>query len=374
MSEYQYYEFITIDHSLSREQMRELRERSTRAKITSTSFINSYEWGGLKADPMVWMQRYFDALVYTANWCTCELKLRLPRDLIAESALQRYAAGDALQFNVAGDSLIVSWLLSESENHERFNIETGGGWMGRLAALRNELLRGDRRALYLGWLAGVSAGMVDDHALEPELPPGLASLTTAQQALIGFLEIDPEWIAAAAVPRQDDYACDFDAIESWVAGLSRKERDPLIALLVQGEPQLAERRARALYHAWCVDNGACDDDAAPRTVADLRALVEQERRPLKTSERSRRKAEDDKRLRQLAADFDAQWHAIEACVQKGTAAGYDTASAAIAELAAAYALVSNRAAFDAALGRFMQRHGKRRALAQRLAAAGLWNG
>ena len=40
MSEYQYYEFRTADRPLTKQEMGELRALSTRAKITSTSFVN----------------------------------------------------------------------------------------------------------------------------------------------------------------------------------------------------------------------------------------------------------------------------------------------------------------------------------------------
>jgi hypothetical protein len=61
MSEYQYYEFVAIDEPLTPKQMAELRSRSSRASITSTSFINVYQWGDLKGDPIDWMRRYFDS-------------------------------------------------------------------------------------------------------------------------------------------------------------------------------------------------------------------------------------------------------------------------------------------------------------------------
>ena len=48
MSEYQYYEFQTVDQPLSERQMSELRQLSTRAEITTTSFTNEYHWGDFR--------------------------------------------------------------------------------------------------------------------------------------------------------------------------------------------------------------------------------------------------------------------------------------------------------------------------------------
>jgi len=70
MSEYQYYEFQAIDRPLTKDEMGKLRACSSRATITSTSFVNEYNWGDLKADPVKWMEKYFDAYLYVANWGT----------------------------------------------------------------------------------------------------------------------------------------------------------------------------------------------------------------------------------------------------------------------------------------------------------------
>src|SRR5215212_2579276 len=76
MSEYQYYEFTAVDRPLTTREQSELRSLSTRADITATSFVNTYEWGDFKGDPLTLMKRYFDAHLYLANWGTRQLMLR----------------------------------------------------------------------------------------------------------------------------------------------------------------------------------------------------------------------------------------------------------------------------------------------------------
>lgn len=68
VSEYQYYEFATVDHALDEHEVADLRAISSRASITPTSFVNTYEWGDLKADPRELVERYFDAFLYLSNW------------------------------------------------------------------------------------------------------------------------------------------------------------------------------------------------------------------------------------------------------------------------------------------------------------------
>ena len=76
-------------------------------------------------------------------------------------------------------------------------MEDGRGWMARLAPVRDELLRGDLRSLYIGWLAAVAGEMMDDDETEPLCVSGLGDLTAAQQALAEFLEVDPDLLAGA---------------------------------------------------------------------------------------------------------------------------------------------------------------------------------
>src|SRR5438132_10072714 len=49
MSEYQYYEFQAIDRKLGEKELRALRDLSTRASITPTSFVNEYNFGDFAA-------------------------------------------------------------------------------------------------------------------------------------------------------------------------------------------------------------------------------------------------------------------------------------------------------------------------------------
>lgn len=165
MSECQYYEFAAIDQPLTRAEVVALRAVSTRAEITPSGFANHYEWGDLKADPADWMRRY-----YTANWCSCRLALRVPLASFRKAELKPFVTKYALTIEAGDEYWIFDWALDKSEGYDRFAGDDGSGWMRRLAPLRDELLRGDLRPLYLGWLAGASGGELREDAQEPEVP------------------------------------------------------------------------------------------------------------------------------------------------------------------------------------------------------------
>ena len=381
MSEYQYYEFVSIDRLLTTKQMDELRSRSSRATITVTSFVNEYHFGDLKGDPSDWLQRYFDAFVYVANWRSCRLAFRIPCDALEDFELSQYASGGALSIDRMKTHWIIEWSLDEGGNDERFNMEDGRGWMGRLAPLREELLRGDLRPLYLGWLASVTAGEVDDDDHEPEVPQGMAKLSAAQQALVEFLEIDTNLLAAAALGSAEvEEWVDDDSLEVWVTELSKNEIRRILNLLLLGASQQAERQVKSAFFEWQRESQQIEvSPKRQRKVSELRTLAEaseRDRLAHQEKERVRQKADQLKKreayLKTLAADFDRHWSTLHQVTERGTASGYDAAAHAIVDLSDAYALVSSKAVFDSALRNFMARHGKRTALTRRLVETGLW--
>ena len=63
MSEFQYYEFVAIDQPPSLTAQKKLRTIASRATITATRLVNTYEWGDFKGDPHALVTRYFDAFL-----------------------------------------------------------------------------------------------------------------------------------------------------------------------------------------------------------------------------------------------------------------------------------------------------------------------
>lgn len=383
MSEYQYYEFVAIDEPLSPKQMAELRARSSRACITPTSFVNDYQWGNLKGDPTDWMRRYFDAHIYVANWCTCLLYLRMPKSAFDAETLRAFKTKTVFSVEQTKTHWLLEWGLDESDDYDRFAEEDGRGWMGRLAPLRDELLRGDMRPLYLGWLAGVSAGEVDEKATEPQPPPGLSRLTAAQRSLAEFLEVDEDLLAAAGLSDQQGSKPDSgrDAeLDVWIAALPAAEKTAMLKLLLTGNAQQAKRKLKLRFLAWQREQQpVAKPETRRRTVAELRKLAASAAEARKRQEAVRRKKAEAERqakretyLRTLAADFDPCWQAADKLAERGIASAYGEVKRALADLAEAYALCAARADFDQKLVQFMARHGKRGALVRRLADAGLW--
>src|SRR5260370_37423998 len=173
MSEYQYYEFRSIDRPLTSEEITHLRAISSRARISAASFVDVYNYGDFRGDPEAFVEMYFDAFVYVANWGTHRLVLRLPKKAFVSQECAPFCGGDNVHARHKGKYTIVAFQAEELQSDWE---DQGDEWMDTLLPIRADLLRGDLRSLYLGWLLAVQFVMVDDDEPEPPLPSGLRDL------------------------------------------------------------------------------------------------------------------------------------------------------------------------------------------------------
>ena len=381
MSEFQYYEFLAIDDPLTEKEMAELRAISSRATITPVSFTNEYNWSDLKCDSEALLRRYFDIHVYVANWMTAILQVRLPIEALPIEIVEAMTVPYMLTFSSTGSHWIITWALEDSENYDRFGVEDGRGWMGRLASVRDELLRGDIRSLYIGWLAAVSDEMVDDDELEPRAVPGLGDLTAAQQAPAEFLEVDPDLLSGAGIGGQASQKDEnFEKeLDRWIGALPQDEVNKVLKQLLTGKGQQAERDLRTRYATWKRDLPSETDESPRRTVGELRQNAEKARQiRLEKQEHKRKRLEIRRReehmryLKVLSKDFPRVWKSVREPIKRGSGKGYDEACSAIVDISEAHALLRTEKQFSHELKKFMAPHLKRKALVQRLVKAGIW--
>ncbi len=130
-----------------------------------------------------------------ANLGTREFYLRLPQELVDSKQLRTMLPGDAASVRKAGSNLIIGFENEPEQND--WNDSTG--WMGSRIFLRSELLRGDLRCLYLGWLLCVQCEEFAEEELEPPMPAGLGELSAPLYSLIEFLGIDEDLVEVAAL-------------------------------------------------------------------------------------------------------------------------------------------------------------------------------
>ena len=381
MSEYQYYEFLAIDRPLTEDEMAELRALSTRATITPVSFTNEYNWGDFKGNPDKLMQRYFDAHLYVANWMTAIFLVRLPIEAFSKETVEAMRVPFILDFKATKTHWIITWSLEESENYDRFGMDDGRGWMARLVPVRDELLRGDLRSLYIGWLAAVTGEMMNDDEMEPLAVSGLGNLTSAQQSLAEFLEVNSDLLAGAGMgsPMAEEEGISPKEMDEWIDALPRDEVKAILKTLLEGKGQQAEQSIRNRFAAW--ERGLRNDksEAPRRTVGQLRqnaAKAQQIRMEKQKHDRKRREIKRRKErevyLKNLSKDFPKAWKLVRKTIERGSGLAFDEASRGLVNMSQAYTLQKSKKRFQEEMKKFVADHMRRKALIQRLVKAGIW--
>ena len=382
MSEYQYYEFQAIDRPLGAAEQAALRAISTRARITSTGFTNTYEWGNLKANPIDLLARYFDVFLYLANWNSRRLALRLPGRLIDMAELRRYGIADEIvTIERRGDHVVVDIGVEEVRTED---WEDGSGRLAGLAPLRADLIAHDHSLFLLLWLIEVERGWPADDAEAPLAAPGYLPAPIA--ALGDFLGVDADLISVAfgadrTAPSDASASRERD-IETAIRALSEDESVDFLVRLHKGDdPHLGAELRRRCAASGEEGRGKHDQDKR-LTAGDLRmaagriAAARRQRAAEQAAVEQRQRAEMEaadrkRRLDALAKRGDAAWREIDDLIEQRNAGAYDKATALMTDLAAVADATGRRADFDRRVSKLAKQHERKGQLVHRLVAAGL---
>lgn len=379
MSEYQYYEFQAIDRPLIKQEMAEVWALSTRATITPTRFVNVYHWGDFKGDPLKLMQRYYDAFLYVANWGTHELMLRLPRGSLDARSISRYCEQcEFFSATTTAEHVILSF-QSQADEPEDYQ-DDDGSWLTTFVPLRANIVMGDLRSFYLGWLLCVQEGALDGDEIEPPVPPGLGDLSGPLVALVDFLRLEDDLLEAAAErsSAMQSLSPSIDEAGQWLRSLRGDEKDELLLRIVSSDllPLQAEVLRSIRNHAASEEGAGAMERG--RTVRELLAVADRKRQ-----ERQRRAAQERERRAQvqaaeraayvdsLAGREEEIWRQIDTLAGAKRPAGYAEAVRLMADLRELAARRQTGDDFDTRLTVLRARHAKKYAFLDRLNQAGL---
>jgi hypothetical protein len=380
MSEYQYYEFLAVDRPLTATEQAEVRELSTRARITATRFSNEYHWGDFRGDPRQMMQRYYDAHLYLANWGTHQVMLRLPSDLLSPETAGQYTVDGRVSVTASSESVILDLISVDDAGEWTEGVEDS---LSAIIGVRAELAAGDLRGLYLAWLSACHEWehSENEEATEPPVPAGLGELTGPQRALADFLRLDPDLleVAAEASPGLPEPEEDPTGLAASITRLPGEEKDRLL-ILVAGD-QAARARMELLRGL----RGDPDEDQSSeprRTVAELldaaaELCLERHRRAkaaaaAQEAEREQqREAARQRRLDQLAENAETAWAQAGMLIGTRVPARYDEAVALLANLRGLAQRDGQDAEFERRFAALREKHLSKPTLIARLDRAGL---
>jgi hypothetical protein len=328
MSEYQYYEFQAIDRPLTEEEQRAVAQLSSRVDPHPRRAVFTYSFSDFPGRAEEILAKYYDAMLYLANWGSRRLMFRFPAALVDLEQVRQYNVvtvdypAGTLTVCTEGEHAILDIQLDEEEG---FGWIEGEGCLDSLVGLRDAILRRDYRLLYLAWLKGLTIEDVDEDAPEPPVPLGLRSLTLALEDFVDLFGIDEDLIQVAAERSGAlKKTASDDDLRRAIAGLAPEERDDFLFRLAKGDPHLSltlNKRLSALTGL----SVAPDDMSPRRTVGELLAAVtamrERRRREQAAKAEARRIAE----LKALAQREDETWREVDALIQQSNAKAYDEA-------------------------------------------------
>ena len=380
MSEYQYYEFRAVDRPLNEEELDEVRALSTRAKIATTHFQNVYNWGDFKGDPEELVERFYDAHLYDSNFGFRRFLIRLPKEAMEGIDLAPYLSEESLRGWTTGTSVLLDFRVEEAEFLELESED----WMPDLLPIRQALLKGDLRPLYLGSLCGVQREELDEDELEPPLPPGLGELNATLNNLGEFLELDSTLIEVAALGsppfEEDDLIEEWEAKE-WIAGLHEERKNDLLYRVISGEER-SVRNAMLAGFKKARGGTAGPNAPEPRRVGDLleaaeklsesyRQAAEAERLQRESEQREREAKRKAAHLETLRQNGERSWSEAEAWVQTKRPADYDRAVERLLDLREIHSLDGDLSGFELRCLELLARHKGKPSFVDLLRKAGL---
>ncbi|HEX8616862.1 MAG TPA: hypothetical protein VF911_04660 [Thermoanaerobaculia bacterium] len=379
MSEYRYYEFQTIDRRLTPAEMAKLRDVSTRARITPTSFVNEYEWGDFRGDVDAWMEQYFDAFLYYVNWGPRVFKLRLSSRLLSIGAADMYCVGESASARERKGNTILTF---EGDAEDDTEWEDESDALAALIPIRAQLARGDLRALYIGWLLCVQRGEIEEDAQEPPVPAGLGELDGSLERLVDFLRVDPDLVTAAAAASAPlvVQALSRHDIRKWIAAQQSGDKDDYLERFIAGEkPELASELQRRI-----VDQRAAPavSRSQPRTAGALLRVAADAAEERRRAEAARADAERKRRereaafaraayLEKLARKQPAVWTEIEQLIATKQSASYDRAVSLLVDLRDIAVARGHESTFLRQLSDLQMKHARKPSLLAKMQRAGI---
>jgi hypothetical protein len=345
MSEYQFYEFQAIDRPLDGEAQAEISKLSSRVQMTSHSACFVYHFGNFRGNPYGLMTQYFDAMLYITNWGTRQVMFRFPANALPADVQKAYQSpvedyGSGIEWSQEGEHVILNIEYNDEDGGDGEWIE-GEGLLRGLVQVREDILRGDYRALYLVWLklAYKEYDLIrqeydgeeidaDDEIFEPEVPPDLGRQTPALRNWVEFFGVDADLIAAGA--QASPSASASSELSPYLEQLSADEMRAFLQRLLQGEARLdlaLRQRLREFVPAQLTT-----PVARRRTMRELAAAADVIEKERKAASKRKAQATHEAKMKTLEPQADKLWKQVDGLIAMKTTTAYDEAVTLLKDL------------------------------------------
>jgi hypothetical protein len=306
-----------------------------------------------------------------ANWGSRQLMFRFPHTSLDLKAAAVYCqpliVQDYVSFSAVGEYTILNIEFHEEEGS---GWAEGEGWLPAMLSLRDDILRGDYRALYLAWLKTVEVEDLLDSVLEPPVPPGLKAPSPALHTFVQFFEIDEMLVQVAAETSGNVEPQPEGWLQSAISQLPGQERDAFLLRLARGEPHLPVELNRRLREILPLPKAGL---SLRRTVGQLR---KEARDRLERERRRRAEEAEAKRIQELKALAKREaeaWAEVESLIEQMQAKPYDEAVQLLVKLRNLAEYRGEEAVFQQRLNHIHEKYSRRPSLLRRLRDVGLFS-
>jgi hypothetical protein len=288
--------------------------------------------------------------------------------------VQEYCVDSCISISTTPKYLILD--INIDDNDYRDWIE-GDGWLSNLAGLRDELLQGDFRVLYLAWLKAKTR-VSDEHypfmdesdILEPSLPNNLQELSDAQASFVEFFKVNQDLIAAAA---KNSHSTE-EEVASWeelIPILSEAERNEFLVKVLKNEPLVGAQLAKRLRELSQSEVALAQGNRERRSLSQLIASAEEHS---KLRKKQGRKTFKRARIAELEALVPKQakiWQEISRLIGSKQSKLYDEVVAHLINLRDLAEYQGKMAEFELQVQQIQTDYGNRHGLISRMQKAGL---
>lgn len=377
------HHFKTIDRPFTNEERAEIDSWSSRFSPTSTEVRYVYHYGSFKKSVNDVFPKYFDAMLHFDNWENKQLMFRFPKALVDIEVLNQFSHKNKWEYCYLQFKEVDEYVIMDL----KYSVEEGGDWimedqyeLGALLPLREEILNGDYRSLYLGWLMVQQDGTEwEDEEFEdedydettmPPIPANLQALTLAQKSLMDTFWIDEGLVEAAATVSPDARQQTMD-YKKLISLLSEEEKETYLLQFVVEQPGI-RMQLRQRLETLGGDKKSLAFGTSPSWVDLVQIATQKDKERAARNEIERQKEEELARLARIE-ELKAMIPKKETMWQKATehlkdtyASAYDAATNIISDLKEVAEYEGKLAEFEQQLDVFVRDYTRRPAFIRRL--------
>lgn len=334
MSEFQYYEFYSIDRELTKQEREEIAGLSSRFSPTSRRAIFSYSYSSFRHDVESVLLKYFDFFLYISNWGTKRLMYKFPIDIVDYKEIKQYicdfdnyVVNNGIRIFKKSGFVLVDINLSEEGGD--IWIEEEDRWSSDLIGLRQDIIEGDYRSLFIIWLH-IKQLEYESKQIEIEteiprklIPNNLDRLNARLESLMRLYQVNIDWFKGASKYSESSNSQEHDYSEE-VQKLPIDRKNEYLLKILRGEYNLRIKLKKE------IDQLQENREEKPQmtsniTLKELLGSIENEENKRKVLEQKQVERQRLNKLKETEKNKNIILGEIDYHIKRGTGKSYDEA-------------------------------------------------